>query len=319
MIWIIILLFCIIVLFSLSFIGLSYKKPKTSLIDLVSVGNNPVNCSQNKVKCFTPEECTTKCSDIIEMDCVKPDNNEITTYIYTFKITPDINNGSIRLDNPVDSIDKLTKFTISINDKNNKNVDFNSLILYNSNNFINTLYLNFKPEDTINFNNNFVSYNISKPYPLLSDKDISFNVQFKGSPNFFKVNNEIAIKWVNIRPINSQEGVCVPSQSTKIPDCNKKNGGMLVWTGWTNPDVMEWTCICQYPDFASGPTCETINPNVCKGGTFNWKDNQLPTDAECSCDKDNILVKDYRGVPYCIPKDEQRWYTNYFLPNGDII
>ena len=113
MIWlIIILLFCIIVLFTLSFIGLSYKKPKSKLIDLVSVGNNPVICSKNKVNCITSEQCTTKCSDIVEMDCVKPDNNITTTYMYIFKIKQDINSGSIVLDNALETTDKLKSFKI---------------------------------------------------------------------------------------------------------------------------------------------------------------------------------------------------------------
>ena len=83
---------------------------------------------------------------------------------------------------------------------------------------------------------------------------------------------------------------------------------------------MEWDCFCRYPAFSNGPDCGVINPNVCSGGKFDWNKKQLPTEASCTCDPNTQTeLRDYRGVPYCVPKEFEKWYTNYFTMEGNLI
>jgi hypothetical protein len=86
--------------------------------------------------------------------------------------------------------------------------------------------------------------------------------------------------------------VCLPKTVTLSNDCNENNGAIKVWSGWNNPERMEWDCVCTYPDWAGGSdykgktTCE-LNPDICQGGTWNYDATTAtgpPTADNCTCD-----------------------------------
>jgi len=105
--------------------------------------------------------------------------------------------------------------------------------------------------------------------------------------------------------------------TTTIPDnvCNKKLGGIPIWTGWGGFDLMEWECACSESLFAGTIGCSTINNNICQGTknseAFNWDatTNKNPTCSDCTCQDDQILLCRNDGTPICIPKTiDPKWY-----------
>ena len=311
MFWILIIISIFIILFFiLSMIGLTYNKtPSLTLVpDLTTDtkdNHSRTICQKQKVKCYNKDDCDRMCMDNIEMDCIKLDNNITNEYIYKFTNQNSINNNNVN---------SVTQITIPIKDKNNK------LVLFNNIHESKFIYVNFKPSDTINYNSNFISYSITNSQ--INDINIIIDVSFfKNLTTIKDISNikDFDIKIIEI-DTTSGEGVCAPIKTKGLPKCDTTKGGMLVWTGWTQPEAdMEWQCICNYPAFASGDGCSKINSNVCIGGQFDWEKNQLPTEATCTCNTGMTEIRDYRGVPYCVPSEKVGWYTNYFQTNGDII
>ena len=97
---------------------------------------------------------------------------------------------------------------------------------------------------------------------------------------------------------------CLPKKPKK--PCNTNLGGLWVWSGWGDGTPWEWSCVCQYPHLAQGKGCK-LNPNVCRGGTFNDHANdtlkRTPSSADCQCAKDHIKVVTYQDIPLCIEKN----------------
>jgi len=316
MFWIVITFVTIIsILFILSFIGVTYNK-KTGLTTLSSLktGSFTTKCSQEKVNCVNDDDCKKKCLEAgnQEYKCQPIVSNKAIPSIFSLlkdsiKFTFDDTNNKFA--------NNINTITTPLKDKNSKDILFYELQKTT------VIYINFKPSDSLNYDYNFIPYSILNSQ--ITESNIIVNVKIKSNPNNItniNFNNEtnIDIKWVNIE-VQSTEKVCVQDTDKGLPPCNIDYGGMYTWSGWTQPTGdMKWDCICNYPAFASGPEC-TINSYICAGGTFDWKPNQLPTEAKCTCNPGLTEVKDYRGVSYCVPSDQINWYTNYFKTNGDII
>ncbi len=94
--------------------------------------------------------------------------------------------------------------------------------------------------------------------------------------------------------------------------CNTQYGGLPVWSGWTNPDRMEWDCLCMYPNYAGGESCSKLNPNVCNGGQgFQWNANDGPPEnGICTCVDGQEKIIDKNGVPICVEKGKGLWYKD---------
>lgn len=75
--------------------------------------------------------------------------------------------------------------------------------------------------------------------------------------------------------------------------CGKNLGGVLTWSGWSNPDRMEWNCICQFPSYASNQNCTQFNSGICSAydtakkqttSGFNWDVSVgRPELGTCTC------------------------------------
>lgn len=60
-------------------------------------------------------------------------------------------------------------------------------------------------------------------------------------------------------------GTCVVETSPSL-DCNAEKGGVVMLN--TTP---QWICLCTDPSIWSGPTCDTLNPDVCEHGMFVYE------------------------------------------------
>lgn len=123
---------------------------------------------------------------------------------------------------------------------------------------------------------------------------------------------------------NTPSKYCVPAGATM--SCNVAMGGIPVFSGWSG-DVshMEFDCFCSYPQWASAricdpsgtgycgsPSCE-LNPGICEGGILHWdltKKAEEPLANMCECASGDVLVVDNNGLPRCVPKDIQNFYSD---------
>lgn len=107
---------------------------------------------------------------------------------------------------------------------------------------------------------------------------------------------------------------CLPVKPEQ--DCNKKNGGIWSWTGWSDTNRMEWDCLCTYPQIAGNSGCTNLNPNVCKGGAWSYDAttaNVAPTSKNCKCPNNTqLLVTTPSDIPICVP-------NNKFLCDGKTM
>lgn len=116
---------------------------------------------------------------------------------------------------------------------------------------------------------------------------------------------------------------CVPAKAQM--QCNIATGGIPVYTGWSNPERMEFDCLCSYPLYASSQTYDSqgramsppcqLNPDVCAGGVFNWdltKKIEEPHAGLCTCPEGKTLVIDENagGVPRCVPSSFNNFYED---------
>lgn len=117
---------------------------------------------------------------------------------------------------------------------------------------------------------------------------------------------------------------CLPSEKPNII-CNKDNGGIKIWSGYSGSDTMNWDCLCSHPDYFSEHGCNQINPHICMGGTYEYTDSNLPPDIKpigsgiCNCDKDSVpYVRNGDDTPFCVnknllPKDkDQNKFFGYY-------
>lgn len=106
---------------------------------------------------------------------------------------------------------------------------------------------------------------------------------------------------------------CLP----EIPrsPCNEKNGGVQVWTGWSDTERMEFDCMCTYPDYFGGDGCMDINANVCSGNNSSFDfdartSTAPPGPANCKCPPGtNIVVRQIGQIPTCVP---DKVFTSYY-------
>jgi len=140
----------------------------------------------------------------------------------------------------------------------------------------------------------------NKPVPCISDLDC------KNSCNDFE---EMSCQTMD-RPANPKlknkfgphGKYCLPIKPEQ--PCDLANGGIWTYTGWSDNENMEWDCTCVYPQVAGGNGCQNLNPNICKGGV--WDFNALisetgPTTDNCTCGADHIKITTDEGIPLCIP------------------
>lgn len=108
-----------------------------------------------------------------------------------------------------------------------------------------------------------------------------------------------------------EKSVCVLTKA-KL-DCDNKMGGIKVWSGWADPDRMEWDCLCSYPDYVGGPHCSTVNPGICGGGQFQWDvtTGKPPSYRDCTCPSGTTLMyTNDEQRPVCAASDIANWYTD---------
>lgn len=120
---------------------------------------------------------------------------------------------------------------------------------------------------------------------------------------------------------NTPSKYCVPAGATM--SCNVAMGGIPVFSGWSG-DVshMEFDCFCSYPQWASARVCDAtgyctssceLNPGICEGGILHWdltKKAEEPLANMCECASGDVLVVDNNGLPRCVPKDIQNFYSD---------
>jgi hypothetical protein len=111
-----------------------------------------------------------------------------------------------------------------------------------------------------------------------------------------------------------EQSVCLPANA-KL-DCNAKLGGIKVWSGWSNPDRMEWDCMCSYPGYVGGTNCSTFNANICNGGTgmdnLDVTTGGPPSASDCTCPASyTLMYANDGGYPICAPSDMANiWYSD---------
>lgn len=111
----------------------------------------------------------------------------------------------------------------------------------------------------------------------------------------------------DVKKFGPPERICVPKETGS--KCNEKTGGILSWTYQAEPDRMEWGCMCSYPDWAAAPGPDgmcSLNPDVCKGGTFTWDatTGDDPSPNHCICPKGTTrMVHIGSQIPICVPDE----------------
>lgn len=105
--------------------------------------------------------------------------------------------------------------------------------------------------------------------------------------------------------VGPTQRICVPASAKS--NCNTQMGGIEVWNADGAPDKMEWSCVCSYPDWASGVSDDglcSLNPDICSGGTFNWTidSGREPLAEDCICpDGTTRMTSLSGGYPICVP------------------
>jgi hypothetical protein len=121
----------------------------------------------------------------------------------------------------------------------------------------------------------------------------------------------------NIPPLK----YCLPAKSKM--DCSIRTGGIPIYTGWGGQNSMEFDCFCTYPLWASSRICDTdtgicqgnclLNPGICEPGVFNWdltKQAVEPEAAMCQCADGYNMVVDRYGLPRCVKKGSDNYYSD---------
>jgi hypothetical protein len=323
MIWMNVIIFLIIVFFFIiSYIGIYSKnqvdnrsvQPSGSLKVNTLLPEKSISCLKSKVSCDFDGDCFA-CNDTETMKCVTIREQDVKEYSYRFKKS----DVTITYDGDNKNVKNVKGIKIPNKSIDNKNIDIKDL------NNIDIIYIDYKfydstiETDILNGNyGNFISYKFNSP-KINGDFITIDNIYFNRSNVVYDVpaDGDVVIKWFQIRYNN--KGYCLKAADEVLPDCVKENGGLLTWTGWTNPESMSWSCLCRYPTFFNGSDCSKLNPNVCMGGTFIVEQRKAPVEGICKCPNGKELIKDYRGVPYCVDPQLKNWYTTYFDTSGDII
>lgn len=72
--------------------------------------------------------------------------------------------------------------------------------------------------------------------------------------------------------------------------------GIIALTDFNN--IPFWECLCTDPSYYGGKECKTQAPDVCKNGTFVYRDWNRHI---CKCRQEDILMT-LNQKEYCIPK-----------------
>lgn len=102
--------------------------------------------------------------------------------------------------------------------------------------------------------------------------------------------------------LTKKKKYCLPVKPEK--PCNEDLGCVWTWTGWASSDNKEWESLCTYPEIAGNKGCTKLNPNVCKGGTYNYSakhSNRGPIPSDCVCPNGSVHIVSEDNVPMCIP------------------
>lgn len=118
------------------------------------------------------------------------------------------------------------------------------------------------------------------------------------------------MKCINV----NGENLCLPRE----PDinCNSKNGGRYVWTGYGFTQSKDWQCLCTQPQIYNGPDCSIKNPSFCSNGNLA-DDINTPLRDICQCDEGTALLFRDNNTPMCVSNDpslgggEDGLYGNY--------
>lgn len=113
---------------------------------------------------------------------------------------------------------------------------------------------------------------------------------------------EIRCEEVGGGKFGKRKKYCLPKKPQK--PCNEDLGGVWTWTGWASSGNKEWECLCTYPEIAGNRGCTALNPNVCKGGVFNYSarhSNRGPVPSDCVCPDGTVHIVSEDDVPMCIP------------------
>ena len=110
---------------------------------------------------------------------------------------------------------------------------------------------------------------------------------------------------ITCKKLSSGKKYCLPRKPTK--PCNQKLGGVWTWSGWADTNTKEWECMCTLPEIAGNIGCTKLNPNVCKGGKYNYSaigSKRGPLPSDCICPENTFQIVTENNVPMCIPKSE---------------
>ena len=127
------------------------------------------------------------------------------------------------------------------------------------------------------------------------------------------------------KKINGGGYVCLPQIKN---NCDLDKGGIYAWTGYSEVDTADWSCVCLYPDRFSGPECSQQTPNFCTGGTIDTSKlskNKIPDDSICNCPSGTTkVINEDSNLPFCADNKllgnlvkSPSWKLIYYNPKSD--
>ena len=109
--------------------------------------------------------------------------------------------------------------------------------------------------------------------------------------------------------------VCTRNTLKKMPSCHLQNGGVYALRQITFGNLAVYTCVCLYPQFYYGPSCETVNPIL--RGTVSPNFNAVvrrPHERFLICDADSYkqYIEDrdlyLYNLPVCLDKKDKFFF-----------
>lgn len=119
--------------------------------------------------------------------------------------------------------------------------------------------------------------------------------------------------------------VCAPRNA--VMQCGKNLGGVLTWSGWSNPDRMEWNCLCQFPSYASNANCTKLNAGICSAydssqdknvQNYNWNVSMgRPELGICTCPSGTTRQTSiFNQIQRCVPNGITGLYADLQISTG---
>ena len=127
------------------------------------------------------------------------------------------------------------------------------------------------------------------------------------------------------KKINGGGYVCLPQIKN---NCDLDKGGIYAWTGYSEVDTADWSCVCLYPDRFNGADCSQRTPNFCTGGTLDLSKiskNKIPNDSICNCPSGTTMViNEDTNLPFCADNKllgnltkSPSWKLVYYNPHAN--